>query len=111
MPSLPLKHCEAPGCKAMSKYRRCEIHRRMAERIYDSSPQRKQARKVLDTARWRRLRLMHLRNNPLCNLCGKPANQVDHIIARKADEDLTFDADNLQSLCRACHTRKTRNGR
>jgi 5-methylcytosine-specific restriction endonuclease McrA len=34
-----------------------------------------------------------------------PATICDHIIAHKGDEDLFWDADNLQSLCKPCHDR------
>ena len=61
-------------------------------------------------ARWRKVRLEYLRANPLCVHCleagrTKPATQVDHIIAlRKGGQD---HPSNYQSLCHACHSRKT----
>lgn len=60
--------------------------------------------------RWQRLRLMFLRAHPLCVVCGQAgrvvaATDVDHIVAKR---DGGADAwDNLQSLCHACHSRKT----
>lgn len=36
------------------------------------------------------------------------ANEVDHIISRRKRPDLVFDLDNLQPLCKACHSTKTR---
>lgn len=70
---------------------------------------------VYNTARWKRLRLVKLRNNPLCEVCEKKgitkmADDVHHIQsfmsvdnpeARKA---LAFDYDNLMSLCDECHS-------
>ena len=63
-------------------------------------------------ARWQRIRLMHLRSNPLCmDPYGVhegrpvPATDVDHILPRReggSDSD-----DNLQSLCHSCHSKKT----
>ena len=62
--------------------------------------------------RWRRLRLSYLNRHPICeNPFGIQdhliaATDVDHIIARRfggPDRD-----DNLQALCHACHSRKTR---
>ncbi|OOL15993.1 HNH endonuclease [Ochrobactrum sp. P6BS-III] len=62
------------------------------------------------TARWQRLRERQLTAHPLCAYCMQQedvtaATICDHIIAHKGDEDLFWDADNLQSLCKPCHDR------
>ena len=56
-------------------------------------------------ARWRLLRRMVLNRDPMCAHCGAAATDVDHIIPRRAGGADTFA--NLQSLCKACHSRKT----
>lgn len=33
---------------------------------------------------------------------------IDHVLSRKARPDLELDLDNLVTLCRSCHSRKTR---
>ncbi|WP_209570827.1 HNH endonuclease signature motif containing protein [Herbaspirillum sp. 1130] len=58
--------------------------------------------------RWYRLRYKQLQKDPLCCFCAdrgvvRPAAVVDHIKAHRGNEDLFFDADNLQSLCKHCH--------
>lgn len=60
--------------------------------------------------RWRRLRLMYLREHPLCVEClaaGRTvaATDVDHIVAKRdgGSDDYT----NLQALCHSCHSKKT----
>ena len=60
--------------------------------------------------RWRRLRLMQLRREPLCRVClemgrTEPATDVDHIVplARGGGNGL----ENLQSLCHLHHSQKT----
>ncbi|MRG98858.1 HNH endonuclease [Xanthomonas sontii] len=72
--------------------------------------QRRQARRALPTnsTRWRRIRAAHLAGEPLCRQCALrglvvAASDVDHIDG----DDSNNDAENLQSLCRACHSRKT----
>ena len=55
---------------------------------------------------------MFLADNPLCVHCsasGKvtPSTVVDHIIPHKGDEDLFWEQDNWQALCKSCHDRKT----
>lgn len=62
--------------------------------------------------RWQKLRLSHLAEHPLCVPClsaGRTteATEVDHRIPHKGDHSLLFDADNLTSMCKACHGRKT----
>lgn len=48
----------------------------------------------------------------LCRRCGRPGNEVDHIIELTPenidDEKIALNLDNLQTLCHTCHTRKTK---
>lgn len=57
---------------------------------------------------WRRLRLMHLRANPLCVFCRAKGLTVlatvgDHIVAIEDDPSRRLDPENIQSLCKPCH--------
>ena len=60
---------------------------------------------------WRKLRAIKLDENPMCEECARsgrltPAQMVDHIVPiNKGGAEL--DIDNLQSLCNACHARKS----
>ncbi|MBQ3186727.1 MAG: HNH endonuclease [Alistipes sp.] len=60
---------------------------------------------------WRKLRAVKLEQEPMCEECLKvgrltPAQMVDHIVPiNKGGAGL--DMDNLQSLCNACHARKS----
>ena len=61
------------------------------------------------TAAWARLRKWQLQREPCCCFCDRdgrvtPANTVDHKIPHKGDKKLFFDRDNLQSLCKPCHS-------
>lgn len=63
------------------------------------------------TTEWRKLRAAYRRAHPLCEEClrkgrTEPANVVDHI-KEITDGGDPLDWNNLQSLCRACHNRKT----
>jgi 5-methylcytosine-specific restriction protein A len=65
-----------------------------------------------DRQRWRRLRREQLQREPLCRMHREqgevlPAEQVDHIRAMSAGGAFD-DPENLQSLCPACHSHKTR---
>lgn len=64
----------------------------------------RQARRALPTwsKQWRQIRAFILDRDPFCP-CGRPATDVDH-----RDGDATNnDPENLQGLCRSCHSRKT----
>ena len=46
------------------------------------------------------------RDHHTCQSCGAPGHEVDHIVNVKAGG--TNNPENLQTLCRTCHWRKTR---
>lgn len=54
--------------------------------------------------RWQRLRLMVLSRDPICVKCNSPSEEVDHIIPKPNGDD---SMDNLQGLCKSCHSSKT----
>jgi 5-methylcytosine-specific restriction protein A len=63
------------------------------------------------TPRWRRFRQLYLSSHPLCRHCeliGKlnASTIVDHIKPR-SQGGADYDEDNMQALCKSCHTRKT----
>jgi 5-methylcytosine-specific restriction endonuclease McrA len=65
---------------------------------------------VIRSARWPALRLQALRRDGWrCVQCGGRGRlEVDHVKPVRTHPALGFTLENLQSLCAACHTRKTR---
>ena len=67
-------------------------------------------------ARWTKLRRVVLaRDNHLCQECKRngitaTGNQIDHIVPARDAMDRFYDANNLQTLCGPCHSRKTQRG-
>lgn len=62
--------------------------------------------------KWQKLRNWYIHEYPLCVECmihGRTtaAQVVDHIVPHKGNERLLYDVNNLQSLCKQCHDRKT----
>lgn len=100
--------CSTPGCPTLTTERTCPAHGRSTQRQYDQA--RGSAASRGYDARWRRLRLLVLRAEPLCRECGTegrvtPAADVDHITPLRRGG--TNDRRNLQPLCHSCHSRKT----
>lgn len=70
--------------------------------------------KLINAARWKRLRISKLQAEPLCQCCkesGKitPATEVHHITPVESVntfnqmEQLMYSFDNLMSICHECH--------
>lgn len=86
--------------------------------IPESKPTPKQSgRKERDprysTARWQKVRALHLRDKPLCVECEKKgiikqANVLDHVIPHRINGSIDFfDSSNHQGLCTRCHNSKS----
>ncbi len=106
MPYRPKTPCNYPNCKELSNNRYCPDHQRKYQRDYDKERGSSHARGY--NRNWRKVRVMVLNEEPLCRECLKegkttPANEVDHI-----DGDArNLSRENLQPLCKPCHSRKT----
>lgn len=108
MPQKLRKPCGYPGCPAVvdSGERYCERHKADIQKQYDRD--RGSAASRGYDARWKRLRLMALAQEPLCREClsqgrARPATDVHHI-----DGDVrNMKRENLEPLCKECHSRKT----
>ncbi len=113
MPTKAKRGCSYPGCTALvSSGSRCAKHQRQAnqKRWAKENAARPSSSAQGYDARWRKIRLMHLREHPLCVECSRrgltvAATEVDHITPLA--QGGTHAADNLQSLCKPCHSRKT----
>lgn len=62
---------------------------------------------------WALLRNLCLSRQPLCQHCilfgiSTGADTVDHVVPHKGNVKLFRDLTNLKSLCRSCHTEKTK---
>jgi 5-methylcytosine-specific restriction protein A len=110
MASAPTRRCtrcrqlvqgQCQGCKPKSQANYDKHRGKVAERGYG--------------ARWQRARLVQLQREPLCRECSKQgkltaASVVDHIVPHRGDQVLFWEWENWQSLCAACHNRKTARG-
>jgi 5-methylcytosine-specific restriction enzyme A len=103
----PYKPCPYPGCPAKipAEAKHCDEHKRMISKEYEASRGSSYARGY--RKRWDLVAKAHLMKYPECVKCGRPAEEVDHIKPHKGDQRLFWDAKNMQSLCKVCHSRKT----
>jgi len=78
-----------------------------ARRTYQRFRTDKKEQAFYRSARWRKLRVWFLNRNPICNRCQASAEEVHHIVELKADPERALDPDNLEALCKRCHSRET----
>lgn len=106
MPMMPAHRCS--GCGRLVTARRCPTCTQQFDHERGSASQRGYC-----SARWRKLRAQKLAVSPLCSVCLKAgchveATEVDHLQRHRGPDDPLFWAwSNLDSKCKACHSRKT----
>lgn len=112
MPRRAARPCRHPGCPSLVRgsdaY--CEEHARERQQQYDA--ERGSAAQRGYGAAWRKLRRMYLRRHPLCedpdDVHGEDrvaATEVHHRVPLAAGGTNAFE--NLQALCKPCHSRIT----
>lgn len=85
-------------------------------RRYDNKVNHAKRQEVYNTALWKKMRLAHLMEHPLCEIClleGKTTlgEHVHHIHSfmdandRNERDKLAFDSNNLMTVCVNCHER------
>jgi 5-methylcytosine-specific restriction enzyme A len=122
MPNRPLRPCNKIGCRNLTRETYCNEHKHLAEqrqrsrrndKEYDKYKRNQQARAFYHSREWELLRQAALaRDHYLCQHCLQHnritrATIVDHIVPIAVDWNRRLDISNLQSLCQACHNRKT----
>ena len=106
MPLRPPRACRIGNCPHPAVSRgRCALHSQA-----DEQQRHRYGASVYNDKRWRGrwgLRQQVLHYKPFCELCGRLASVVDHIIPHRGDEQLAFNSANLRPLCSTCHGRVT----
>ena len=85
---------------------RCTKCRASANKVYDKVFRDQSVKKFYDSAQWKKIRAMQLRQEPICYICNAIATHVDHDVEIK-DGGSKTDMENLKSMCLPCHNRKT----
>mgnify|MGYP003152916879 CR=1 FL=1 len=105
MPDMPRSVSGDPASEDLKQMRAASLRDERAASASVYNKERGSAASRGYGSRWRRLRRMVLNRQPLCVRCGAPATDVDHIMPRAAGGDDSFE--NLQGMCKSCHSRKT----
>ena len=115
MPWKPNKPCRYPGCANLvqSGEGYCDTHKKRRHSEYNAHKRDELSKSFYGGRQWRRVSKMQLQREPFCADCMPVgfyilAEVADHIIPIR-NGGARYDFDNLQSLCKACHNRKTFN--
>ena len=111
MPFRPKQYCKSPNCNQLvdAKIGYCDKHKKPVGRYEED---RESASKRGYDRIWQRLRAVKLRHDPLCEECKRNdriviAIEVHHIKPVKLFPWLRLVWENLESLCKSCHSKKT----
>lgn len=120
MPLRSKRECKAHGCHVLTRNGYCEAHENMKpaahndrHKLYNQYDRSAEDTAFYSSKEWRQLRPMAIaRDNGLCVHCLAnkrviPFKEIDHIIPLRVDRSKALQLDNLQCLCKQCHTRKT----
>jgi len=118
--------CRYPACSQLLKRSGyCDIHKANAQKIKlhlnnlsrNKDPELSEAMRIRSSYKWKRVRLLKLSNDPLCEdphgchankQTTETARQVHHIKGLRSHPDLAFVWSNLMSVCTKCHARLER---
>jgi len=103
MPAAPLRPCRKPGCSALHSNSTglCDKHQVEYQAAYDRS--RESSTKRGYDQRWRVLRSIKLRSNPMCECKG--CERVASLVHHKDKNPHNNNSENLMSVCQPCHER------
>jgi len=107
MPSAIKQPCANTSCPELVRSGLCDTCKKAKIKVSRQKEPRGSSTARGYGSNWRKLRKMILASNPMCVAegCNEPATDVDHIIPKaKGGRD---EYDNLQGLCRSCHSKKT----
>ena len=112
MPVRPRLPCRQPGCKELVNAgdRYCPKHKKDYNRHIKQNRTDKDIAPFYKSKEWKRLRLMKLAANPLCEPCEKAgrvtiATIVHHIEEIRDGGDRLPTLEELESVCLSCHSR------
>ena len=107
MPMKPKRPCSYPGCPRLTDRQYCEEHQKVMNKDYEKYDRNPLTKKRYGRA-WERIRRQYVQLHPFCELCLEQgiATRVEHVHHKlPIEEGGSNDFDNLQSLCKSCHSK------
>ena len=112
MPRKAKKPCKYPGCAKLTDGKYCAEHEQVARQNYNRFARGYDTHERYGRA-WQKIRARYIAAHPLCEKCAEAGRYVKaalvHHVLPLADGG-TNDAENLMSLCVACHEKMHRRG-
>jgi 5-methylcytosine-specific restriction protein A len=111
------KLCQKHGFYLTEESTQCPKCKKESNKTYDTNMRSKDRAKIYNSKKWKQVReLAILRDSMMCQECRRNGvdtmfDEVDHIIELQDRPDLAFELDNLQCLCKPCHSIKSRDER
>jgi len=108
------KICNKHGFYNAIENTSCPKCKKANNKTYDKTMRSKDRAKIYNSKKWKDVRVKALvRDELMCVMCrakgiDAKAEEVDHILELQDRLDLAFELDNLQSLCKPCHSKKTK---
>ncbi len=118
MPRKPLRPCNTPRCRGLTRDGSCEVCGARAGSCGWRGHNKTRTQRGYGND-WLRLRKRKLQANPLCEECERKAETSGRLTVALAEQvhhktpfngvndPLRLDWNNLEALCRACHRAKT----
>ena len=103
--------CRWPMCPGLTDDPRgyCEKHRGAGDRAYKASRTDTAEQRLYTSTRWRKLRALKLKENPLCEVCLREHRLTPAVIVHHKDEVRAggdpFAWAGLEAVCASCHRR------
>lgn len=89
-------------CPVCLQYAKKELNQR--NKVYDKERDQSQERHFIHSDQWRKIRLIKLANDPLCEPCLRLNRESIAVLVHHIDSnELNNNANNMQSMCNNCH--------
>jgi 5-methylcytosine-specific restriction protein A len=101
------KILDKPGYCNKHKHLEAEAIQRKKEYFERLSLKKEEYKHLYNDSRWNKLRVKIINERRCCELCHSTQSlEVHHLIKHYGDETLFFDENNIQLLCKACHSKE-----
>lgn len=107
-PKRPLSHSER-----LRKFKKPNDRKHVSQ-LYELKRKSSIAKKIRSSSRWRKMRELTLKKNPLCadpfghheyDKAPQIASQVHHVVPLFKSPELAYVASNLAPICTRCHAK------